>query len=64
VTAPVYLVVDCGKVRHIQRPKGHQSWPTRSFCGARNLTSILMGTEPELPICQKCQKAWDKQAPR
>jgi len=58
VTAPVYLVACCrGTVRHIQRPE--VSWPW-VFCGMSNTTNILMGTEPELPICKKCQKAWDK----
>jgi len=58
MTAPIYLVgMVSGAVRHIQR----ESLTTRSFCGARRLTALLMGTEPELPICKKCQRAWDKQ---
>ena len=56
IDEPRYLVTDLGWRRHINRDP-ELVWP---FCGVRNTTSNLMGVEPDLPVCKRCQHAWDK----
>ena len=53
---PTYLVVYRRPTRrHIERPS--DGW---SLCGRSDVTAVMSGREPELAVCAKCQRAWDK----